>query len=354
MATKSSTKTTKTKTSKKTTQKHDLLYIMSNSCGWCKKANPVVDELVKEGHKITTLDVMNPDEANRAQEVKTKHNAQCGTPLFLDAETGNMVCGFREKDVLEKWAKGEEIPKPPQPKTPPPPPPQNFDDENEINTWKNAYEKWTKENDHLPKILPADEVVVRLKQAAEQRAAQGQQPMQPNAAPGAAPIGSPSHPSVTKNTRFYYVVEDDGTKSAVMSDPAFILQLRHQYYSRESTGELTKVIGDSNWQIPPGSTHDTNGLPGRMDMNAIAAKAAQGGGLKAGHAGSQGPGGIGSKGIGVNKTGTAPAKNLPKQDKKVVEKAVKEQIAKAQKQASDKKSKTTKKSKENKKTIESF
>ena len=71
-------------------------------------------------YKITTLDVINPDEGKRANEIKQKFSAQCGTPLFIDAETGNSVCGFREKDVLEKWAKGEEIPKPPQPKSPPP------------------------------------------------------------------------------------------------------------------------------------------------------------------------------------------------------------------------------------------
>ena len=61
MATKSSTKTAKKAT------KQDLLYIMSPQCGWCKKANPVVDELVKAGAKITTLDVTNPEDqkANR-------------------------------------------------------------------------------------------------------------------------------------------------------------------------------------------------------------------------------------------------------------------------------------------------
>ena len=93
-------------------EKHDLLYIMNPNCGWCKKSDPVVEALIKDGYEITTLDVTKPDEAERANEIKTKHNAQCGTPLFLDAETGNRVCGFRE-DVLENWAKGEEIPAPP-------------------------------------------------------------------------------------------------------------------------------------------------------------------------------------------------------------------------------------------------
>ena len=239
MATKSSTKTTKTKTSKKTTQKHDLLYIMSNSCGWCKKANPVVDELVKEGHKITTLDVMNPDEANRAQEVKTKHNAQCGTPLFLDAETGNMVCGFREKDVLEKWAKGEEIPQPirpsgpppripllnaskeelkkwkkeynvwykknkevpnvkdaeqmlklPRPKTEPPKPPNpNFDDK-ALDKWGKEYDKWKTENEHLPGLVPADSIIERFKQRRD-----GTTPTTPTGAPALAQA-APNNPEI--------------------------------------------------------------------------------------------------------------------------------------------------------------
>jgi glutamine synthetase len=110
----------KKKTKKKgKPEKHDLLYIMNPNCGWCKKADPVVEELVKAGYDITTLDINNPEDAERANSAKSKYKAQCGTPLFLDAETGNMACGFKEKDVLEKWAKGEEIPAPPPRQQPP-------------------------------------------------------------------------------------------------------------------------------------------------------------------------------------------------------------------------------------------
>ena len=94
---------------KKSEQKHELLYIMSPQCGWCKKADPVVDELKKK-YDIRTLDVTNPEESKIANEFKTKHNAQCGTPMFIDAETGNMKCGFAEKDVLEKFGIGAQIP----------------------------------------------------------------------------------------------------------------------------------------------------------------------------------------------------------------------------------------------------
>jgi len=102
----------KNKKTKAKKEKHELLYIMNPGCGWCKKADPVVEALIKDGYEITTLDITKPEQAERANEAKAKHNAQCGTPLFLDAETGNVACGFREKSVLEKWAKGEEMPAP--------------------------------------------------------------------------------------------------------------------------------------------------------------------------------------------------------------------------------------------------
>jgi len=86
---------------------------MNPNCGWCKKADPVVEALREKGYKITTLDVNNSEEAKRSSEVKDKHNVQCGTPLFINAKTGNLVCGFRDIDIIEKWAKGESIPAPP-------------------------------------------------------------------------------------------------------------------------------------------------------------------------------------------------------------------------------------------------
>ena len=121
----------KSKKTKSKTVKSELLYIMNPGCGWCKKADPVVAELVKAGYEITTLDITKPEQAERANEAKTKHKAQCGTPLFLDAETGNAKCGFAEKDILEKWAKGEEMPAPPErPQQP---------QQNEIETLKFEY-----------------------------------------------------------------------------------------------------------------------------------------------------------------------------------------------------------------------
>ena len=100
--------------------KTKLYYIMNPGCGWCKKSDPVVEALVSDGYNIITLDVSKPDQAKTAREVTSEHGLQCGTPHFVDAETGNSVCGFREKDVLQKWADGEEMPAPPAPQKLPP------------------------------------------------------------------------------------------------------------------------------------------------------------------------------------------------------------------------------------------
>jgi thiol-disulfide isomerase/thioredoxin len=240
---------------KKSTAKTDLLYIMSNQCGWCKKSAPVVEELVKDGAKIITLDVNNPDDQKRANEVKQKYNIQCGTPLFIDAESGNSVCGFREKDVLEKWANGEEIPQPPKPKSPPPPPPQDLTSATsvEVEKWKGEYEKWAKENDHLPNMLPFDQIKQRVEQAQVARKNQQENPQGTPGAPGAP--GAPAQPQqvgdykVEFNSKFYYVVIN-GTRETVFADIPYITSLKQQYFQRESDGKLTKVVGDGNYNKP--------------------------------------------------------------------------------------------------------
>lgn len=246
----------KSKTNKKEVKKQDLLYIMSPQCGWCKKASPVVDELIKDGAKITTVDITTPEGQTRANEVKQKHNAQCGTPLFIDNESGNMKCGFAEKDVLEKWVAGEEIPKPPQPKSPPPPPPADLESasDDEVKAWKAGYEKWTGENKHLPNLLPFEQILDRVKQAqvARKNAPQGA-PGQPGSPVTAGVSNIPSDHSF--NNEFYYVVLN-GKKEVVMADSKYIQSLQHQYFQREDGGRLTKVVGDTSFNKMP-----SNGAP---------------------------------------------------------------------------------------------
>ena len=153
-----------------------LYYFYSVGCGWCKKTEPLVDELNESGdYEILKLDLAEKDNQELNKQLKEKYGKQCGTPWLIDAESGNHICGHREKDIIEKWAKGEEIPEPPKPKSPPPPPPQDFDNEEQVKTWREGYEKWMKENDHMPNLPKADDMLNRLKQQKklmEQRQAQ--------------------------------------------------------------------------------------------------------------------------------------------------------------------------------------
>ena len=152
-----------------------LYYFYSQGCGFCKKSEPIIDELNKEGYDILKLDLADKDNAAINKELKEKYKAQCGTPWFINAETGHQICGYREKDIVEKWVKGEEIPQPPRPKGPPPPPPQDMENKEQVEEWKTKYEEWVKENDHMPNLPPADQMLQRIKQQKqmmEQRQAQ--------------------------------------------------------------------------------------------------------------------------------------------------------------------------------------
>ena len=142
-----------------------LYYFYSVGCGWCKKTEPLIDELNETGkYEILKLDLSEKDNQELNNQLKQKYGKQCGTPWLIDASNGNNICGHREKDIIEKWAKGEKIPEPPKPKTPPPPPPQDFNNVEQIKTWKEGYEKWVKENDHMPNLPKTDDMLNRLKQ----------------------------------------------------------------------------------------------------------------------------------------------------------------------------------------------
>jgi len=135
---------------KKSKQESTLYYFYSVGCGFCKKIEPIIDELNKEGHNILKLDLANKDNQGLKNELSKEYNKQCGTPWLIDASNGNQVCGFKEKDIIKKWVNGEDIPAPPQPNGVPPRPPfMNASDE-EVTKWKEDYNKWLGNNEHLP------------------------------------------------------------------------------------------------------------------------------------------------------------------------------------------------------------
>jgi thiol-disulfide isomerase/thioredoxin len=136
-------------------------YFYSVGCGFCKKAEPIVDELNKQGHNILKLDLSEKDNQGLKQELEKKYNKKCGTPWFIDGETGNQVCGFREKGDIEKWLKGEDIPAPPRPNGPPPKLPFHGAPKKEVDKWKKDYKKWTKDNEHMPNLQTVEQILER-------------------------------------------------------------------------------------------------------------------------------------------------------------------------------------------------
>ena len=127
-------------------------YFFATGCGWCKKSSPVVEELNEDDKypEILMLDVAEPDNAKLRDELFAEYNTRCGTPWFVNADTGKGICGFRERDVLELWLKGEDIPAPPRPTGAPPKIPFHGSTGKEETAWKKEYKVWVKDNKHMP------------------------------------------------------------------------------------------------------------------------------------------------------------------------------------------------------------
>ena len=139
-----------------------LYYFYSVGCGFCKKAEPFVDEINAKGkYEILKLDLAEKDNQGLKNELSKKYGKQCGTPWFIDGSNGNQVCGFRDKEIINKWLEGEDVPAPPQPKSQPPKLPFHDASEKDINDWKDLYSKWVTENEHLPNLQPADKILER-------------------------------------------------------------------------------------------------------------------------------------------------------------------------------------------------
>ena len=124
-------------------------YFFSVGCGFCKKVEPIIEELNNEGHDILFLDMAEPDNQKLNAELKREYNKQCGTPWFINADTGESVCGYREKNILEKWLNGEEIPEPPRLKSQMPKIPFQGSTEEAEKAWSSEYTKWIEDNKHM-------------------------------------------------------------------------------------------------------------------------------------------------------------------------------------------------------------
>ena len=144
------TKNKKSKAVEQTEETSSLYYFYSVGCAFCKQVEPIVDELIKEGHDILKLDISESENKKISQELSKEYNKQCGTPWLIDANTGNQMCGWKDKESIMKWVGGEDIPIPPTPNGMPPRVPFMDAKTEEIKKWKEDYNKWLENNQHLP------------------------------------------------------------------------------------------------------------------------------------------------------------------------------------------------------------
>jgi len=150
--------------SKKLKTESTLYYFYSTGCGFCKKVDPIVEKLNKAGKDILLLDLNEPDNKGLKKELEKEYDTSCGTPFLVDASNGNSICGWKDEETIKKWADGEEIPKPPKPKSPAPPLPKDFDNKKQINKFTKQYNKWKNENNHIPNLQTSEQIIERIKQ----------------------------------------------------------------------------------------------------------------------------------------------------------------------------------------------
>tara|TARA_R100000008_G_C3493339_1_gene119836 strand:+ start:104 stop:664 length:561 start_codon:yes stop_codon:yes gene_type:complete len=151
---------------KKSKKESTLYYFNSVGCAFCKQIDPIVEKLNKEGYNILSLDLSESDNQGLKREIENKYDLRCGTPFLVDGSNGKNICGQLQasEENIKKWADGEEIPEPPKPKSPAPPLPKDWDDKKQIDEFKKDYDKWKKENNHLPKLQTSEQIIQRFKE----------------------------------------------------------------------------------------------------------------------------------------------------------------------------------------------
>ena len=159
----------------KSKKESTLYYFNSVGCAFCKQIDPIVEKLKKDGYDILSLDLADKDNQGLHREIENKYDLRCGTPFLVDGSNGRNICGGKAtEEMIKAWADGKEIPELPKPKSPAPPLPQNFDDKKQVEKFKKNYDKWAKENNHLPNLQNSKQIVERFKKQWEARKNQQQ------------------------------------------------------------------------------------------------------------------------------------------------------------------------------------
>ena len=146
-----------------------LYYFYSIGCAYCNEVEPIVDKLNSQGYEIQKIDTSDGQNKLFKHEVESKFKLRCGTPLLIDSNSGNAVCGWRDEETIKKWADGEEIPDPPKPKTQAPPLPKDFFDEAQVKEFTKKYNIWKEENKHIPELQSPEQIIAKFQKGVKQQ-----------------------------------------------------------------------------------------------------------------------------------------------------------------------------------------
>ena len=136
-----------------------LYFFYTIGCAWCTKSLNIVDELNEEGYNILKLDLDEQENSDAKNELQNKFNIKCGTPFFINIESGQYICGHREKDILLKWINGVPVPDLPTPTAPMPRIPFYNAPKDVVGKWAKEYKKWKDNNSHLPGLRSVEEIL---------------------------------------------------------------------------------------------------------------------------------------------------------------------------------------------------
>lgn len=75
-------------------QSKDILYFYSDTCHWCQKQKPIVEELEKEGVKFKYMNI------GENRDLINQYNVE-STPTFILGD--KRLEGYKSKDVLKKF-----------------------------------------------------------------------------------------------------------------------------------------------------------------------------------------------------------------------------------------------------------
>jgi len=78
----------------------EIIFYYSDSCGWCAKMKPGVEELEKEGYKIKWIEASDSENSNVINNCIIEHMTSSGVPQFICVKTGEIHVGaFADQDA---------------------------------------------------------------------------------------------------------------------------------------------------------------------------------------------------------------------------------------------------------------